>query len=100
MISSQMTLRLLAASLLLSGVAFAGAAMAKPTGEAAPQKVAVAITTVSASDSVASTSALAPAQAVVSEASPACARKVKVIYAGYGEAARASCIVSSSAAAD
>ena len=97
MVTSRMTLRLLAASLLVSGVAFTGAALAKPlaeTASAAPQKVAVAAVTPA---SVVPASVMAPVPAVVSDASPACARKVKVIYAGYGEAARASCIVSSSA---
>lgn len=99
MVSSKMTFRLLAATILLSGVAFAGAAMATPLAETAPASQKMA-SVVAAPAAAVPSSVVAPVPAAVSEAPAACARKVKVVYAGYGEAARASCIVSSSAAAN
>lgn len=102
MISTRMTLRLLATTLILSGVAFAGAAMAKPLTDTIPagsQKVASSVTAAGVGTAVPA-SVVAPVPAAVSDTAPACARKVKMIYAGYGEAARASCVVSTSASAD
>lgn len=74
MVRIGMTVRLLAVSALLTGVAFAGNAVAAPSEAAS--KLA---------DAAATSAATAAA-----EVSP-CARKVKVVYAGYGEAERAGC---------
>jgi hypothetical protein len=77
MVSSSVIVRLVAATFLLTGVAFAGSAIAKPADSAA--------------DASGDTTASAAASSAGSEASGPCARKVKVVYAGYGEAARAGC---------
>jgi hypothetical protein len=91
MVTPHIALRLLAATVLLSGVALAGSAMAKPTaGETA---IASAATT-SVPTEVAATAPVS-----VDASAGGCARKVKVVYAGYGEAARASCGVASATAA-
>lgn len=97
MVSAHIALRLVAASILISGVAFAGSAMAKPVAEPATQKVASVVTADSGTIAAAPSAAAAPAPLATDGA---CSRKVKVVYAGYGEAARASCIVSSSAASN
>lgn len=104
MLSSQVTVRLLATTILLTGIALAGAAVAAPLPEkaaVAQGKMATVTSPTAAAVSAVPASVVAPVPAAVSEA-PACARKVKMIYAGYGEAARAtaSCAVSKSAAAD
>lgn len=88
MVLPHVALRLLAASVVITGVALAGSAIAKPlevaSAEVGKVASAVPVAAVAPSGPVAATEPVA-----------ACARKVKVIYAGYGEADRASCIVSS-----
>ena len=93
MVLPHVALRLLAASVVITGVALAGSAMAKPLEVASASEAAK----VTSATPVAAVAAPAP---VASEPVAACARKVKVIYAGYGEADRASCIVSSKAGKD
>lgn len=87
---------ILAVPCLLMGFA-AGASAANPAKSAASVKVASTVETVQAAP--ASVTAIPAAQAVIAPATsvPACARKVKVIYAGYGEADRAGCSVASAA---
>lgn len=80
--------------LLMGFAAGAGASTVKPARSAAIVKVASGVEAVQAAP--ASVTAARPVPAAVSAASvPACARKVKVIYAGYGEADRAGCSVAS-----
>jgi hypothetical protein len=89
MVLPHVALRLLASSVVITGVALAGSAMAKPLEVASASDVAKVASTAPAA-------ALAAAAPVAASAPvAACARKVKVIYAGYGEADRASCLVSS-----
>lgn len=90
MVTPNIALRLVAATVLLGSVAVAGSAMAAPTGEAT---LAANTANTSVPPSVAVTAPVA-----VNEPGT-CTRKVKVIYAGYGEAARAGCIGSSTSAA-
>ncbi len=80
--------------LLLGFAAGADASAAKPAKVASTVKMASGVET---APSVSAVPIAAPAvQAAVSVSSiPACARKVKVIYAGYGEAERAGCSVAS-----
>lgn len=75
MVLPHVALRLLAATALLAGVAIAGGAVAATADAPAPN---------------ADVTAAAP---VADTAVPSCARKVKVVYAGYGEAERAGCAV-------
>ena len=102
MLSSRVTVRLLGTAILFTGLALAGAAVAAPL----PEKVPAAQGKVAEVSSLAAAATTAVPQGVVAAvptvvgAAPACARKVKMIYAGYGEAARASCAESKSAAAD
>jgi hypothetical protein len=85
MVTPFVAIRLVTATVLLGSVALAGSAMAKPAGGE------VALASAAAPASVASTAA------PTSEPASACARKVKVVYAGYGEAARAGCPAPTSA---
>lgn len=81
MVQPIVALRLLAATCVITGVAFAGGAMA---AAGAPELTEPA------------TSISAPADAV-EKPNPACLRKVKVVYAGYGEADRLGCSVAAKA---
>jgi hypothetical protein len=72
--------RLVTATVLLGSVALAGSAMAKPAGG----EVALASAALPRPPSL-------PRLRAASEPASACTRKVKVVYAGYGEAARAGC---------
>jgi hypothetical protein len=94
MVLPHVALRMIAACSILLGLVFAGGAMAKSAPDAkapaATAPIAVANATVPATS----------APAVQAVAADPCARKVKVIYAGYGEASRASCVTTSSAKAD
>ena len=78
--------------LLMGFAAGADASAAKPAKPASQVKMAGG--TVAAPAVPAVTIAPQPAPATVASV-PACARKVKVIYAGYGEADRAGCSVAS-----
>lgn len=89
MVLPQVALRLLAASVVISGVALAGGVMAKPLEVASAGDVAK-VTSAAPQAALAVTAPVAASAPVA-----ACARKVKVIYAGYGEADRASCMASS-----
>ena len=91
MMKPEVALRLLAAACLLAGIAVAGGAMAKSgdmPGGANGAKVAAVAQPAAAPVEAAVTPKTVPA---VREAMPPCARKVKVVYAGYGEADRAAC---------
>lgn len=80
--------------LLMAFTAGADASAAKPARSASAVKMASGAEL--AVPAVAASVAAQPAPAAVSVVSvPACARKVKVIYAGYGEADRAGCSVAS-----
>jgi hypothetical protein len=81
MVTPFVAIRLVTATVLLGSVMLAGSAIAKPAGG----EVALA------SAAAPTTSIAATASAPTSEPASACARKVKVVYAGYGEAARAGC---------
>ena len=94
MVTPYIAVRLVAATVLLSGVALAGSAMAKPASGEATLASAAPV-----SSSVPTTVAVTAPVAVVDSTS-GCARKVKVVYAGYGEADRAGCAVSAKAAAN
>ena len=94
MVTPFIAVRLVAATVLLGSVALAGSAMAKPvTGET---------TLASAAPVATSLSAVVATSAPVASADQAtgCSRKVKVVYAGYGEADRAGCSVSAKSAAN
>lgn len=91
MITPNIALRLVAATVVLGGVALAGSAMAKPASAETTLAAAGASTSVPPSVAVS-------APVAVNEPG-SCARKVKVVYAGYGEADRAGCIGASTAAA-
>ena len=93
MLMPHVALRMLAACLILAGVLLAGGAMAKPSAPAATPGVVLAASAVPTPAAVA---ASAPSASLAAEA-PACSRKVKVVYAGYGEAARADCAVATTA---
>jgi hypothetical protein len=85
MVTPFVAIRLFTATVLLGSVVLAGSAMAKPAGgEVALASAAAPAASVPASVAV---TASVPA----SEPASACTRKVKVVYAGYGEAARAGC---------
>lgn len=81
--------------LLIGFAAGAGASAAKPARSAAVVKVASSVETIQAAP--ASVTAIPAAQTATAPVAsvPACARKVKVVYAGYGEADRAGCSVAS-----
>ena len=81
MVTRFIAIRLFATTVLLGGVALAGSAMAKPGANE----------TTLASVSDAATVASAPSVAAVHDAAAGCTRKVKVVYAGYGEADRVGC---------
>lgn len=70
-----------------------GGAEAKSAAVGVPLKIAAATPAAPEIAPVASPVAAAPVAVV-----PACARRVKVIYSGYGEADRASCDASSATA--
>ena len=91
MVTPHIAARLVAATVLLGSIAIAGSAMAKP--------VAGETTLASAETSVPAGVAVAP-PAALAEPVSGCGRKVKVVYAGYGEADRAGCSVSAKAAAN
>jgi hypothetical protein len=94
MVTPYIAVRLVAATVLLGSVAVAGTAMAKPgAGETTLASATPAATSIPAA--VAVTTPVA-----VTEPATGCARKVKVVYAGYGEADRAGCSVSAKAAAN
>lgn len=88
-------IRILAVPCVLAGFAAgADASAAKPAKTASVVKMASGAEL--ATPAPATPVAVQPTPAAVSVASvPACARKVKVIYAGYGEADRAGCSVAS-----
>ena len=93
MITRNIAFRLLTTTVLLGSVVVAGSAMAKPAdGETTIASAASAAGPVPATVAV-------TAPVAMSETS-GCARKVKVVYAGYGEAARAACVTTSNAAAN
>ena len=81
MVLPNVALRLLAAGCVITGVAFAGGAMAAP---GATELTEPATTVAVAADAV-------------EKPNPACTRKVKVVYAGYGEADRLGCTNSAKA---
>ena len=75
MIQPTMALRLVAASLLVTMVALGGGAIAAPGDMPLPGSDAKVVA----------------AEAAIQAEVPTCTRKVKVVYAGYGEADRATC---------
>ena len=94
MVTPHIAVRLVAATVLLGSIAMTGSAMAKPNaGETTLASAAPVDTSVPTSVAVATPVSLA-------EPAPGCSRKVKVVYAGYGEADRAGCSVSAKAAAN
>lgn len=98
MVLPHVALRLMAAACLIGGVALAGSAMAKPlSSEAKVASAAPAMTAPVAPAIVAPSMPATVAAAPVADAQDGCTRKVKVVYAGYGEASRAGCVVSSRA---
>jgi hypothetical protein len=94
MVTPNIAARLFAATVLLGSVALAGSAMAKPV---AGETTLASAAPVEASVPSAVTGA---ASASLGETSTGCSRKVKVVYAGYGEADRAGCSVSAKAVAN
>ena len=96
MMKAHVALRLLGTACLLAVVVAAGGAMAKsadaPTRANGGKMVAAVTQPVSAPIE---TPAAIKELPVIKEATPACARKVKVVYAGYGEADRATCSTTS-----
>lgn len=92
MMKPSIALRLLATACLLATVVIAGGAMAKSVETAKS----------SATPLVALAQAPAAQQDVAATVNlgPACARKVKVVYTGYGEGDRASCTTPAKVAAD
>lgn len=85
---------LLATAGLVLAVTASGAHAKSATGFV-PVKVATAT---SAAPEMVAVAPVAAAPVSATEVVPACARRVKVIYSGYGEAARASCDFSSATA--
>ncbi len=100
MVQPAVALRLVAAACLLAGVAFAGGAMAKPADARSTATAGKVAAFAEAAAKPAAVESPSVASVVLKEAVPACARKVKVIYAGYGEADRATCAASAKVAAD
>lgn len=89
---------MLAVPCLLMGFAVgADASAAKPARSAANVKVASSVEAIQAAPASVTAPPAAQAAAAPAASVPACARKVKVIYAGYGEADRAGCSVASAA---
>ena len=86
MITRFIAVRLVATTVLLGSVALAGSAMAKPAANE---------TTLASTSDVATI----PAAVAADDNPAACTRKVKVVYAGYGEADRAGCAGSAKSAA-
>ncbi|MDB5512232.1 MAG: hypothetical protein JWR08_1715 [Enterovirga sp.] len=98
MVLPQVALRLMAASVLIGGVALAGSAIAKPLSSEAKVASAEPAMTASAAPSIVSASIPETGPATrAADGQDGCTRKVKVVYAGYGEASRAGCVVSSRA---
>jgi hypothetical protein len=94
MVTPFIAVRLVAATVLLGGVALAGSAIAKPgAGEATLASAAPVSSSVPAAVAV-------TAPVVMAEPASPCGRKVKVVYAGYGEAERAGCSLSAKSAAN
>ncbi|MGA0598890.1 hypothetical protein [Enterovirga sp. CN4-39] len=89
MITPFVAVRLVAATVVLGGVALAGSAIAKP----------LAAETTLAANVAAPVSGPVAAAATMAEPDAACARKVKVVYSGYGEADRIACAVPAKSAA-
>jgi hypothetical protein len=81
MVPPNVAIRLLAAACVLTGVAFAGGAMAASNGP----------------DLTAPTVSVSVQTDAADKPNPACARKVKVVYAGYGEADRIGCATTAKA---
>lgn len=75
MIQPNMALRLVAATLLVGAIAWGGGAVAASGDMPMPG----------------SETKVVAAEASLQKEVPTCARKVKVVYAGYGEADRAAC---------
>ncbi|MDB5589807.1 hypothetical protein [Enterovirga sp.] len=82
MVTPFIAIRLAAATLLLGSVALAGDAMAKPAANE---------TTLASMPAAMPTAVVAAAPMTVEDSASGCARKVKVVYAGYGEADRMGC---------
>ena len=91
MVTPHIAVRLVAATVLLGSVALAGGAMA--AGETTLASAAPAATSVPAVVAVS-------APVAVTEPVTGCGRKVKIVYAGYGEADRAGCGSSAKAASN
>ena len=83
MITTSIAIRLVAATVVLGSVALAGGAMAKP----AANETAMA----AAASTAVPASVAARASVAVDDTAAGCSRKVKVVYAGYGEADRMGC---------
>ena len=100
MVQPSVALRLVATACLLAGVAFAGSAMAKPGDTRSTSPAAKVVASAEAAVKPTIVEAPSVASAALKDDVPACARKVKVIYAGYGEADRAACAISAKVARD